>query len=190
MPSLANRISNGFGLFGADGQTSLKSSSDSIVFDSTTSISIDRSASVTNHAIEKGSDVTDHVSSDPITVNFSAIISDADWDPLDPMSFFNKNVKERLDLLKQWMDNKEILKYFYYGESIENVVIESYSEEQSVDLGQGRQLQFKLKKINIVESKTVDAKSPVKKGLTQPAKASISGNAGANKPSCSAVRGG
>ncbi|EPG73953.1 hypothetical protein LEP1GSC058_3104 [Leptospira fainei serovar Hurstbridge str. BUT 6] len=193
MPALTNRISSY--VFGGRNRVALRSQTDDVTFDSTINITKDRSATATTHAIEKGADITDHVSSDPLSISFTAIISDADYDPLDPASFFNKKVGERLTLLKTWVDSKEVLSFFGYEEDevIENVIIESYSEEQNVDLGQGRQIQFKLKQINIVDSKTQDIplrNGVTKKGSSQPSTVSTTGNAGVNKPMCSSIGGG
>ncbi|MGJ4748378.1 phage baseplate protein [Leptospira sp. SA-E8] len=168
-------------------QTYLKGDGTDLKFDSTISISKDRTANATNHAVEKGSDITDHVTDEPIGVSLTAIISDSDWDPLDPLSFVNKKVKERLSLLYDWMDKKVILAFYSYDEIIENLIIESVSEEQAVDLGDGRKLSLKLKKIVIAEPRKTEVtlKSPVPKtGAAATATKQVSGSAGANKSIC------
>ncbi|PJZ49216.1 phage baseplate protein [Leptospira saintgironsiae] len=185
MPALVQRAKSA--LFGERVQAYLSSSGTDLTLDSTISITKDRSANITSHAIEKGADITDHVADEPIGISLSAVISDADWDPLDPLAFLNKTVRERLDLLYQWMDNKEIVTFYSYDEDIENLIVESVSEEQTVDLGSGRKLSLKLKKINIVEAKKAEVtlKSPVPKtGQAATATKQVSGNAGVGKGVC------
>ncbi|GBF38535.1 phage baseplate protein [Leptospira johnsonii] len=188
MPAIVQRAKSLF--YGERTQTYLKGDGTDLIFDSTISISKDRSANATSHAVEKGSDITDHVTDEPIGISLTAIISDSDWDPLDPLSFINKKVKERLSLLYDWMDKKVIIAFYSYDEIIESLIIESVSEEQAVDLGDGRKLSLRLKKIVIAEPRKVEVtlKSPVPKtGAAATATKQVSGNAGASKSICSGL---
>ncbi|TGK04166.1 hypothetical protein EHQ53_03185 [Leptospira langatensis] len=171
-------------------QTSLSSNSTSIVFDSTISISKDRAASVSSHAVEKGAQISDHITTEPTNISVTAVITDADWDPLDPFSFLNKTVSDRLGILKDWMDDREVLIFNSYEGDYENLIIESLTEEQSVELGKGRQISLKLKEIVIVSSNTTA--TPVgseitKAGATSTATTQISGSAGITKPMSAGV---
>ncbi|PJZ24402.1 hypothetical protein CH352_14410 [Leptospira hartskeerlii] len=189
MPAIVQRAKSL--IFGERVQTYLKGDGTDLTFDSTISISKDRSANSTNHAVEKGANITDHVTDEPIGISITAIISDSDWDPLDPISFLNKKVKERLSLLYDWMDKKVIISFYSYDEIVESLIIESVSEEQAVDLGDGRKLTLKLKKIIIAEPRKVEVtlKSPIPKaGATATATKQVSGSAGANKNLCGGLK--
>ncbi|EQA35203.1 hypothetical protein LEP1GSC047_1718 [Leptospira inadai serovar Lyme str. 10] len=175
------------------GKTFLSSASngqDQVIFDSTITVSKEVSGKGTNHAIEKGADVTDHINYEPLTMHLTAIISDSNYFP-----FFHLRgtVEDRLAMLETWMMSKEILNYsvYDYG-TIKNVFIESYKEDSTIDTGDGRQIELTLKQIIIVDSKSQDIplrNGVTKKGPSPPSSTSTTGNAGASKPVCSSVGG-
>lgn len=160
--AIIQRISDA--IFGGNSRTFLTDGTDDVLFDTTFEISKDSSATVTRHAIEKGSDVTDHIVQEPKSYSLSVIISDADLSLLDPFSFFNKSVTERLTILNRWKVSGEVLKFASYNEDIESLVIENLSETYSSDTGEAIGLSIGLKKINIVSSQT--STLTLKQGVT------------------------
>lgn len=171
--SITEKISDA--LLGTRSRTFLSDQINDVLFDSTMSLDKAQGAQVTTHAVEKGSDVQDHIKYDPESISLSVVISDDVLSTTDPASFLSKSVSERLDQLKDWRDDRKLLTFYSYEEDIENVVIESYAENRTVATGKGRALTINLKKINIASSVQVQIVTPVPKaGATATKKATTS----------------
>jgi hypothetical protein len=112
---------------------------------------------VSQHAIQSGADITDNI--DPKTEDYSidCILTDDDWDVLNPTSFINPSIKERLDNLNFYKVTKSVLTYFGQEDEIPNVVISSMTKSKSKDVGAGIRLSIGLKRINVATAQTVDA---------------------------------
>jgi hypothetical protein len=121
------------------------------------SFNINYSVDVTQHAIQDGADITDNI--DPKTEDYSidAILTDDDWDVLNPESFTNPTIKERLDRLDNFRVQKFVLTYFGQEDEVDNVVISSMSKSKAKDTGAGVRLSIGLKKVNVATAQTVDA---------------------------------
>lgn len=112
---------------------------------------------VSQHAIQSGADITDNI--DPKTEDYSidCILTDDDWDVLNPTSFINPSIKERLDNLNFYKVTKSVLTYFGQEDEIPNVVISSMTKSKSKDVGAGIRLSIGLKRISVATAQTVDA---------------------------------
>jgi hypothetical protein len=112
---------------------------------------------VTQHAIQSGADITDNI--DPKTEDYSldCILTDDDWDVLNPTNFINPSIKERIDSLILFKETKSILTYYGQEDEISDVVISSMTKSKSKDVGAGIRLSIGLKKINVATAQTVDA---------------------------------
>jgi hypothetical protein len=170
--SLSEKISDA--IQGTRSRTFLSDGDNDVLFNSTLSIQESQSAQITTHAVEKGSDVQDHIKYDPETVTLSIVITDDDLSVTDPMSFLNKTVSERLDQLKTWRDERELLTFYSYEKDYEDFAIESFGSDQSIDYGSGRSLSLTLKKIVIASSVTVDITTPTVPKVGSVAKKSTS----------------
>ncbi len=92
--------------------------------DATTSVNHDYNSKVVEHAIEEGSDITDHVHDEPLTLQLSGMISDH---PLVPTFFnldFGRSVK-LFDILRRWQKQRALLTITTSLDKYENMVIES-----------------------------------------------------------------
>jgi hypothetical protein len=124
---------------------------------------------ITSHAIEDGSDISDHVISKPRTFSLDVVLSDEIIDAQDPNSIINRftaTIKDRLGIIENWLTNKDVLTYYAFEEDFEDVVIQSISKKKSLDVGSGVGLNIVLMRINIADSESVNVK--IKQ---QPAKA-------------------
>jgi hypothetical protein len=148
---------------GTRSRTFLSDGSNDVLLNSTLSIQRSQSAQITTHAVEKGSDVQDHIKYDPDSLTISAVITDDDLSVTDPTSFLNKTVQDRLDILEEWKIEKKLIIFYSYDTDFEDYAIESFAEERSNDYGNGRSISLTLKKINIASSQTVEITTPVPK---------------------------
>jgi hypothetical protein len=112
---------------------------------------------VTQHAIQDGADITDNI--DPKTEDYTidAILTDDDYDILDPTSLTNPTIKERIDYLKLFKEYKEVLTYYGQDEDIEDVIITSMTKAKTQETGRGVRLSIGLKKINVAVAQSVEA---------------------------------
>lgn len=178
--SLTEKISDA--ILGTRSRTFLSDQINDVLFDSTMSIDKAQGAQVTTHAVEKGSDVQDHIKYDPEGISLSIVITDDVLSVTDPTSFLAKSVSERLDQLKTWRDERKLLTFYSYEEDIEDVVIETFNENRTAATGKGRALTINLKKMNIVSSAQVNIATPVPKaGATATKKATTSTPTAVNK---------
>lgn len=117
---------------------------------------------VTQHAIQDGADITDNI--DPKTEDYTidAILTDDDYDILDPTSLTNPTIKERIDYLKLFKEYKEVLTYYGQDEDIEDVIIYSMSKAKTQETGKGVRLSIGLKKISVAVAQSVEAPTVTK----------------------------
>ena len=132
---------------------------------------------VTRHAIEYGADVTDHVIDNPKDFSFEAVLTDDDINPLDPNTFKNKKIDERLKIIQGWLDNKTILNYYGQDNDYSSVVISGIARNKAQGIGEGIRLSIGLAKITIAKSqvseitvKTTTAKGKSAKGKDEKSK--------------------
>jgi hypothetical protein len=184
MPAIKQEISNA--VSGIRTRAFLSDDSDDVVLNVTTTINDSDFVDVTRHAIEDGADVTDHVASRPGKFTFEAILTDDDFDALNPTSFFNKTIEERFEIISGWIDNKTVLTYYGHETDIENVVIESISRRRQLNTGSGVTVSITLSKITIAESVETDVnvQSTQPKGKTATKSQTTQSNA--NSPASTA----
>jgi len=137
-------------------QAFLSDGIDNVLFDVVISDNEADTLQVTRHTIESGSDITDHVNTKPKKFSIEAVLTDDDLDLLNPGSFFNKTIGERLDVIKLWIEDKAILTYYGHTKDIEDVVIESVGRKKTLATGEGISISLKIAKVNIVESVQTD----------------------------------
>lgn len=150
-----------------------------VLFDVTIEDSEEDINEVTRHAIEDGNDITDHVIEIPKRLSVRAVFSDDVLDLLDPTTFFNASIEDRLEILNRWVGQKQILTYYGHETDLINVVIESLVKSKNQDVGEGVEIDIALVKVNLVspEQVEIEVKPKLKKkGQTPSQTQSTAGN--------------
>jgi hypothetical protein len=119
-------------------------------------------ADVTQHAIQSGADITDNVNNRTEDYTIEAVLTDDDYDILDPTSLTNPTIKERMDYLILFKNNKQTLTYFGQDQDIENLIISSLNKSKTQETGKGIRLSIGLKKINVATAQSVEAPTTAK----------------------------
>ena len=139
-----------------------------ILIEVITDVSVSESSTTTDHALEDGEQISDHVHSAPLTLSISGTIY-GDYE--------QKALK-----LREYRENGEVFTFDYmtnYG----NVVIIDFKRDYSVNIKDGYAFTMSLKQIKVAKvAKTAVVKAPVKKqtkavtkkGRQQPKKTAIS----------------
>ncbi len=131
-------------------------------------------ASVTNHAVEKGLNIGDHVRSNPdsfsvktilVDKNITGGLSDAVSAIVDPLT-----VKKKIKKLKQWRNDGALLKYSGpvfsglvmngYDIAAQNLVLTSITISRTQETGAGIDLSLSLQQVTIAQSMTQEIKLP------------------------------
>jgi hypothetical protein len=126
------------------------------------SFSESQQADVTQHAIQSGADITDNVNNRTEEYTVEAVLTDDDYDILDPTSLTNPTIKERMDYLLLFKNNKQTLTYFGQDQDIENLIIASLNKSKTLETGKGVKLSIGLKKINVATAQSVEAPTTAK----------------------------
>src|SRR5690606_824538 len=103
-----------------------------VLIDVIESEDLDESSSTTDHALEDGEQITDHVENDPIVLKISGII-------IDPSD-------EKLLKLRKYRESGEVLSYNYRSR-LETVLITSFSSKRDKDIKDGYSFSMTLKQI-------------------------------------------
>jgi len=166
----------GSAIQGRNAQAFLSDGTKDVLFNVTISTKESDTNKITTHAIEKGADVTDNVIESPKGFSFTAVLSDDDIKLLNPGSFFEDSIEDRLQTINDWLSDKTLLTYYGHETDFESVVIESITRNKSGSFGSGLGLDISIKQLNIVESAVVDidVTTITKKGNT-PTKTATSG---------------
>lgn len=131
------------------------------------------SANVCVHAIESGSEISDHVHTQPGQFSIKTFFADKN----DMMAMAaelvtanNQTVSQKLALLKEWRETGELLVYSGpvfsgmilrgYDMYVEDVVITSLGISRTVDNGDGVEVSISLKKILIADALTTSVRLP------------------------------
>ena len=131
------------------------------------------SVSVASHALEDGSEVSDHVHAQPENFSVSTFLVDAnDFMKSATSLIFGKqqSVMEKIALLRLWQDTGELVTYSGpvfsglinkgYDIYVEDLIIENLSTERSADSGEGIKLTLSLRKIRIAQSHIANVNLP------------------------------
>jgi len=115
-------------------------------------------AEVTEHAVEKGADLADHVVLGPITLSLSAVLSDEDLSILSLVGLTKRvKVEERWRQLLNWRAFATRLS-LSGTEIIQNVLIANIDETKSTDVGgSARALTLELRVVEIVDTEALGA---------------------------------
>jgi len=169
--SLTRKISSA--IFGGRAHAFISDGTDDIVFDAVLSFAETDDYKVTEHAVESGGDISDHIDAKPKKISFTALLTDDDWSALDPTSFFNANIQERFNTLERWKIEKPVLTYYGHNTDIENLVLSSVSRNKSVDSGEGWEISVGMQYLNVAVSTTTE--TGISKSATTPKGATSKG---------------
>ncbi|MFD1206633.1 phage baseplate protein [Sporosarcina contaminans] len=118
---------------------------------------LDESSSTTDHALEDGEQITDHIENNPIVLNISGVI-------IDPSD-------EKLLKLREYRQKGEILNYNYRSR-LETVLITSFKPKKNKDIKDGYTFTMTLKQVRMAKAPNVIRVSvPVKKQVKAVTKA-------------------
>lgn len=121
---------------------------------------------VTEHAVEDGQEIADHLRRQPRTLSLSCTIAGTDWET-------------RYERLKELAEGQELLSWVG-AEIWENMVIESFDPTRTVQVANGVRFELTLRQVRVarVEERTFLAPDPVtqapvetepvERGLQQP----------------------
>lgn len=127
-----------------------------ILIDVITSEDLNESSTTTDHALEDGEQITDHVESNPITLSLTGVI-------LDPNN--EKNLK-----LREFRQKGELLSYNYRSR-LETVLITSFNSKHDTKTKDGYTFTMTLKQVRLVKAPNVIRVTvPVKKQVKEVSK--------------------
>ena len=171
--SLIAKVSN---LVGAGKKLlfSNKSKIGDLFIDGTHLETIDYSSEITNHPIETGSSISDHIYKSPLKVIMEGSITDTSVDLVgtakNVINMFDGNLLNNVinkfngkgqkqtaayEFLKDLHDNKTIVTIVNYLDTFENMVIESLNFPRSRDTGERLFFTITLKQVTLASMKNV-----------------------------------
>lgn len=179
--ALSSKISDA--ILGGRSQAFLSDEIFDVVFDTTFNTSESDSAQVSRHAVEDGGDVSDNIVKTPKKFSLSAVLTDDDWDLLDPSGFFDSTIQDRLETLEGWIDDRELLTYYGHENDIEDVVLTNVTRNHTLDTGNGVGIDITIEKVNIATFlvAAISLSSATAKGATSKGSAKKAGSATASK---------
>lgn len=107
-----------------------------VIIDVITSVSVPETSTTTDHALEDGEQITDHIKSDPITISISGVIHD--------------DTEQKVLKLREYREKGEIIA-FDYMTSLKNVVITDFSRDYNASVKDGYAFTMSLKQIKVAK---------------------------------------
>ncbi|MFF5994284.1 phage baseplate protein [Lysinibacillus sp. KU-BSD001] len=119
-----------------------------VLIDVITDVSMPESSTTTDHALEDGEQITDHVKADPITITLKGVILD--------------DTEEKVLKLREYREKGEIIEYDYMT-ALKNVVITNFARDYSSSIKNGYAFTITLKQIKVANvAKFVSVSVPIK----------------------------
>lgn len=116
-------------------------------------ISFSESSTTTDHALEDGEQITDHVEGKPITFSLKGTIKD--------------NTESKVLKLRKYRESGEVLSFDYMTQ-LKNVIITDFSRNYNKDIKDGYSFTMSLKQIKTAKvAKVVTVKLPAVKRQTK-----------------------
>jgi hypothetical protein len=157
-----------------------------VTLDASISENTQLSVTVTDHPIEDGSDVTDHVRDDPDQIQIDGIVSRTPVE--NPVSLLLESSYRHESAwlqLGSWLKSHTLLKVKTSVKTYDSFVMLSLTRIRSADVGEALQVSMKLKQIVKVKSSEVAA--PARPAGIQTPATSATGTAGAASPANSVL---
>ena len=148
----------------------IRSNNNIIYFDTAETVVKNFPNKVTNHPIEDGSPVTDHIVSEPKKITVSGVISDASFffaadDTFSKVSTLPDGTSKRvpvegraqkaLDQLEQIRDGREVFTLQTRNEIFEQMVFTSFSVPRDANTGDAARVRFTAQQIETVKRRFV-----------------------------------
>lgn len=114
---------------------------------------ISYSSTKTDHPVEEGVNITDHVKRNPVTVSVSGVIA-------------GPNAAQDIANLQYLHDSRQPVTYVGRG-ALHNAIILSFSTSADKDIVNGRKYSIKLEEIRIANSSYTPPAQPLNKGQQQ-----------------------
>jgi hypothetical protein len=131
-----------------------------ITFDAVPSVGDDMSVTVTDHPVEDGADISDHIRDTPDKLTLDAIVSRT---PIEfgPLLLLEDSWRHETawDLLSSWLKAHVLLFVSVGATTYDNMAIESLTRSRTADVGEALQVSIKLKEIIKVVASEVAAPS-------------------------------
>lgn len=119
-----------------------------ILIDVITKVSMPETSTTTDHALEDGEQITDHVKSNPITISITGVILDEN--------------EEKVLKLREYREKGEVID-FDYMTSLKHVVITDFSRDYEAKIKDGYAFTMTLKQIKVGKvAKYISVSIPVK----------------------------
>lgn len=175
--ALSSKISDA--LFGGRSQAFLSDGLFDLVLDVVKTYTENDSSKITIHTIEDGADIADHIDDSPKSITISAIITDDDWDILDPSGFFDDTIEDRFQTFEYWKTNKMLLTYYGHETDIEDVVLTNFTRNKNLDTGAGWGIDISLQQVTIASYTTaaITLSAITQRGTTSRGTSSRAGSA-------------
>lgn len=118
-----------------------------VEFDALLQENIDYDADVTDKAVEKGADISDHMKAKPFTASLSGVMVE--------------EAEAKLEALKKFQEDAELLTYIGKS-SLENVAITSIQVEHTVENFEGYNFDIRIQEVKIASPETfkISVKNP------------------------------
>lgn len=119
-----------------------------VLIDVITKVSMPETSTTTDHALEDGEQITDHVISNPITISISGVILD--------------ETEEKVLKLREYREKGEVID-FDYMTSLKHVIITDFSRDYEAKIKDGYAFTMMLKQIKVGKvAKYMNVSIPVK----------------------------
>lgn len=178
--ALTSKISDA--ILGGRSQAFLSDGVNDVVLDAVLSFTEENQFAVSRHTVEEGADISDHIDSKPRKWNVTAILTDDDFDLLDPSNFFDPTIEDRFEIFETWREEKPFLNYYGHENDIEDVEITNLTKTYSDSVWT---ITFSITKINVATYQTADISlsTTTQKGATSKGSTSKTGAVKAKKRS-------
>jgi hypothetical protein len=133
---------------------------DYVSFDAISESTNRRTADVTQHPVEEGSVIADHVTTQPRELDMVGIISGVPTSLLAWASRSSTYVYDSYDKLHQWMTDKANLLVFAVDDYYESMQLVGIERGHDHTKGKAAHLHLTFREIVVVSTRTVDAPTP------------------------------
>ena len=131
-----------------------------------------RTAQLTKHKVEKGAEISDHITKENYTYSLDGIISEMTIEPTDGIT---RKASIFYEKIKNAYDENEIVKVNTSFEDYENMMITGYSIPREASQGESIFFSLQFEEVRFAETKSVKVEK-VPKGSINKAGGSITAN--------------
>jgi hypothetical protein len=134
-----------------------RSNGNTIMFDTAETVIKDLGSRTTDHPVESGSQITDHIITDPVSVDIEGFFSDAAFrlDGQDSFDLGPGRAQAILAELESIRDNREIFQLETRDTIYDNMVLTSFRVPRDAETGDASRVQITCRQINRVERRFV-----------------------------------